>query len=230
MNTQDITYAGQSYPVQYRPGTMDEGVLDQINRCHDHDLSRLPFWDDILRFYEANKRRDKPLLIVDGGAHIGIASVWFHLMFPQAKILAYELNEENFKVLQENTRKIPQMLTCNQALMGSSGFYQEADPGQGNWGFRATAGETGKAGVTLDRIYGYASRRHIPFIVKLDVEGEEENILRNHAGWLSQTPVVMVECHNWVKDWSVFDVLRHGRECQDMGANVISVDRGLLGA
>lgn len=39
----------------------------------------------------------KPKLIIDGGANVGYASVWFANKFPKAKIFAVESEDENLK-------------------------------------------------------------------------------------------------------------------------------------
>jgi FkbM family methyltransferase len=43
-----------------------------------------------------------PTTILDGGANIGLASVYFAHRYPAASIVAVEPNQENFEVLQKN--------------------------------------------------------------------------------------------------------------------------------
>jgi len=48
-----------------------------------------------------------PSTMLDGGANIGLASVYFAHRFPNTKIVAVEPNEENFKMILKNTVNYP---------------------------------------------------------------------------------------------------------------------------
>src|SRR5687768_3676011 len=74
-------------PVHLRPGTSDSGVFGQIFLKHEYDLN--------LGF--------EPKVIIDGGANIGLSSVYFKNKYPNAKIIAIEPDEDNFEMLRKNT-------------------------------------------------------------------------------------------------------------------------------
>ena len=44
-------------------------------------------------------------LIIDCGAHIGISTLYFKKLYPQAKVIAFEPNPETFKLLELNVRQ-----------------------------------------------------------------------------------------------------------------------------
>ena len=46
---------------------------------------------------------DAPGLIIDGGAHIGLTSLFFAQLFPSAQIIAVEPQKDNFALLSANT-------------------------------------------------------------------------------------------------------------------------------
>src|SRR5262245_59178053 len=50
-----------------------------------------------------------PAVIIDAGANIGLASLYFAARFPQARILALEVEPSNFRMLTLNTRDYPQV-------------------------------------------------------------------------------------------------------------------------
>jgi tRNA G46 methylase TrmB len=54
-----------------------------------------------------------PETIVDCGANIGLASVYFANRFPNAKIIAIEPEQSNFEMLQKNAAPYPN-ITCLQ--------------------------------------------------------------------------------------------------------------------
>lgn len=59
--------------------------------------------------------KKQPKLIVDAGANTGSASIYFHLRFPGAKIIAIELDPGNYKMLCANLLDLP-VHTIQQAL------------------------------------------------------------------------------------------------------------------
>lgn len=48
----------------------------------------------------------KPRTIVDAGANIGMAALYFHSVFPEALIMCVEPDHDNFRVLYENTFRL----------------------------------------------------------------------------------------------------------------------------
>lgn len=45
--------------------------------------------------------------IIDAGANIGLTSVYLANRFPNARILALEVDQQNFELLAENARPYP---------------------------------------------------------------------------------------------------------------------------
>ncbi len=72
--------------VFLRPGTADQNVYDQvfISKEYDVDLG-------------------DPRFIVDAGAHIGLASVFFACKYPNSAVVAIEPEASNFRVLLKNS-------------------------------------------------------------------------------------------------------------------------------
>lgn len=63
-----------------------------------HSLKREIFTEHIYSFESLS---NSPI-IVDVGAHIGISTLYFKMLYPRAHILAIEPFEENFKILKKN--------------------------------------------------------------------------------------------------------------------------------
>ena len=49
----------------------------------------------------------RPKVILDVGAHVGDATLYFHQQYPEAQIFSYEPCQEFFKYLELNTRDRP---------------------------------------------------------------------------------------------------------------------------
>src|SRR5262245_14031180 len=71
--------------LSIRPRTSDRYVFEQIFLDEDYALSA-----DL-----------NPRFIVDGGANVGYASIYFAHRYPDAEIVAIEPDAENFQILSE---------------------------------------------------------------------------------------------------------------------------------
>lgn len=220
--TRDCCYREQTYPVDLRAGTADEQVFVQIWQAGDYDLSTLPgVWPRIWRSYQAIERPR----IIDGGAHIGLAAVWFSLVFPRAEVISIEPEEENFARLTANTRALRRVWPVRAALGERFGRAIVTDPGEGNWAYQARPAPNGTANLLMLPIAEFVDPARI-FMVKLDIEGAEEGVMRTAGDWLANVPVVILEVHGGV-DQQALEPLYLDREVLRCGENVVSV-RGNL--
>lgn len=221
MITRDCCYREQTYPVDLRAGTADEQVFAQIWQAGDYDLSTLPaVWPRIWQSYQAISRPQ----IIDAGAHIGLAAVWFALAFPRAEVISIEPEGENFGLLTENTRALPRVRHVRAALSERFGRGVVTDPGEGNWAYRVQpAGNS--ANLLMLPLAEFVDPARI-FIAKLDIEGAEDGVMRTAGDWLANVPVVILEVHGWT-DKQALEPLYLGREVFQCGENVVSV-RGNL--
>ena len=37
-----------------------------------------------------------------------------------------------------------------------------------------------------------------PFIIKIDIEGYEEDLFKNNVGWIKNFPIIIIEIHDWM--------------------------------
>ena len=64
----------------------------------------------------------QPNLIIDLGANIGSASIFFSLNYPNSNILSFEPVLETYKILQKNTKYFKKIKIFNLAISDKSGF------------------------------------------------------------------------------------------------------------
>jgi FkbM family methyltransferase len=184
----------------FRPGTSDEGTINQIFHHQGYAVRRLRRAHDIFGLIDSQAAIGRRPLIVDAGANIGASAVFFSLTFPTAVTVAIEPEEKNFALLRKNIEGLD--VRCVRAGLSSSrGRVKVTDPGEGHWGFRteATAEESGIPCVTVPDIYAQLCGNAVfPFIVKIDIEGAESDVFSKDTDWLAQTPLVILEPHDWL--------------------------------
>jgi FkbM family methyltransferase len=124
--------------------------------------------------YEIKKKID-PKLIIDAGSNKGAATIYFSIIYPQAKIDCFEPNEDilpilrkNLKLNKINSRIFPYAVSDKEKIVyfekGENHQYSKLSIKKTNYKVNA---------ITLNRLY---KNKKIG-ILKLDVEGEEEKII-----------------------------------------------------
>ena len=77
-----------------------------------------------------------PRTLVDAGANIGLASLYFANRFPSANIIAIEPEQSNFDLLRKNVAPYETITPIRAALWHENGIIKLVDPERlGKWGF-----------------------------------------------------------------------------------------------
>lgn len=179
--------AGLGYPIYLRTRTSDLSVYREILIRGEYDAA-LPF---------------SPRTIVDAGANIGMASIFFTRKYPEAKVIAIEAEASNFAALIKNVKNYSNVIPIQAALWDRDGeiSVSEADPSTGafgKWGFvthegcgipvRAITMRTLKAETGIDMID----------VLKVDIEGAEKEVFAS-CDWIQSVNCLMIELHDHLK-------------------------------
>jgi FkbM family methyltransferase len=175
------------------------GIRNPVHvRVRTTDVST--YADILLRGEYAFEVPFSPKTIVDAGANIGMASIYFTHKYPEAKVIAIEAEASNFAVLARNVRPYPAIIPVHAALWNRDGQIgvSEADPATGafgNWGFVTREGRGAQVrAVTMQTLMQEMS---IPTIdlAKIDIEGAEQELFED-TRWLKGIGCLMIELHD----------------------------------
>jgi FkbM family methyltransferase len=136
---------------------------------------------------------DKPPRILDLGAHVGSASVFFARRFPGATIIAYEPHPTSAHYARLNTEGM-NVEIVNAAVVGSGAGQVTLFEGKDNTGQRSVhqLGEQRSDGIAVRAIH--ASTLPPCDVLKMDTEGCELENLRAYRH-LREVTVLMLEWH-----------------------------------
>lgn len=180
-------YSFKFPPLIIRKNTSDWKAFKQIFISRDYD-----FPIDI-----------DPKLIIDGGANVGYASLFFADKFPKAEIFAVEPEESNFEVLKKNTARFSQIKPIKAGLWHKNAYIKVLDVGQSKWGFMIEESSPDGCDVqtiTIDQILKQSKYDEIG-ILKLDIEGAEKELFsENYDSWLGKVNVLIIELHDRFKE------------------------------
>ena len=205
-----VAYSSMTYQLgaatrqlHFRQQSSDEAVIKQVLVDQQYDLRRLARAGELLDHATRMRATGRKPLIVDAGANIGTASIYFHGNMPDAHIVAIEPARDNFELLSRNVDGLGVEL-LNGAVASSAGRARVVDPGRGEWAYRTVSiAESENAPdsipyVTINDIYRAHAAPAFPFLVKVDIEGAEGDLFSGNTEWVARTPLVIVELHDWL--------------------------------
>jgi FkbM family methyltransferase len=144
--------------------------------------------------------REAPQTILDLGANIGLTSIYLANRFPQASIVAVEMDPSNVELLRRNVHAYPRIAVVPKAIWHEEGYVCIENPQDEPWAFRARSAEAEEPGAVeaisipaLLRSQGWDKAD----FVKLDIEGAElELLVDGRATWLTNVAVMAIELHD----------------------------------
>lgn len=184
--------------------------------------------------YLDSVRNQRQPLILDLGANVGVTANMFSSRFEKALIVAVEPHSGNFAQLELNCSQLGNVSCLRAAVAVSDGQVSIFDgPEAANNAFRTFGpSESSSLGVvdalspnSLLQRYAQAS----PFVLKIDIEGFEQDLFSGDCSWIDQFPVVMTELHDWMLPGSASSnpmlaaLLRRKRDLVISGENLIAI-------
>lgn len=235
---------GKTFDFNYRNDSVgDNGVIHQMFVSQDY---RVDMWAQgrALAAYHDLHSATRPSLIIDAGANIGAAALYFLHEYSNAFVFAIEPDAENWKLLDINTSDFSQKHNFLGAAAERDGELQLVDPGLSDWGFRTQATEieaSGSSGgmrvksISPRSIMSHVSCAHTnPLIFKVDIEGGEESLFSGDTTWMRSFPLIIVELHDWMLPFSgssrsfVKALAQYEFDLVHRGENIFLFNRELL--
>lgn len=191
-------------PVKLRPGTQDDGLAhDAFFKAHHLPPSSL----------EAKDLR----VIWDLGANVGLTMAHMASLFPGARIVGVELDEDNVRLCRENIAVWGARCEIIHAAVwvadGTVAYERRAGHEQSFHvaedvvspaaeGTRAPASlhaatttlHSQAPAMSLNTLLARTAAEQIDY-VKMDIEGAEARVLKEHAEWAERVRSIKVEVH-----------------------------------
>ncbi len=186
-NRPHLRVPGVKHHVHLRKNTSDIPAFEQVFITREYDFE--PGCD--------------PSVIIDAGANIGLASVYFANRYPGARILAIEPEPGNYQMLKKNTGHYANVTPIHAALWFEDTELSIFDKGKGAWAFTVAEQKTGGIGKTMAISMAHLIKAYdLPYIdiLKIDIEGAEKELFSsNYDEWLPKVRVLVIELHDHYK-------------------------------
>ncbi len=186
--------------VTLRLRESDADMFRQTFYDLQYDLSRLKQNERIQAAYAAILAAGDVPVIVDAGANVGAASLWFARLYPQAKVVALEPDPQNAALCRANTASCGNVIPVEAAIGASSGWARLIGS-DSTASFQTERVEEGGGGVKVLGIadaVALAGPRARLFIAKIDIEGFEADLFACDTGWIDQAAAIFIEPHDWM--------------------------------
>lgn len=184
---------------ELRDNESDKAIFFQVFYEKQYDLYGVEFPDAIK--------------IIDGGANIGCASVYFSLRFPNAEIVAIEPERENFVLLKKNTDAYKNIQRIQAGIWDKNEELSLTNPEGGAAEFMFNKkSNTGNSiiGMTISAIMKSQNWNSVD-VLKLDIEGAEKEVFASDdLEWLKKIKLLIIELHDRYKEGctkTVFEAL-----------------------
>ncbi len=146
---------------------------------------------------------DKVKWIIDAGANIGLAAIYFSEKYPNATIISIEPNKGNFALLQKNTLNYKNVICLNAALWHKDEDLHISNMDEKSAGFMIESKTDSVVdiikSVTISQLLDQYNIDEVS-ILKIDIEGSEKELYENgSSAWLPKCNCVITELHDWLK-------------------------------
>lgn len=175
--------------------------------------------------------------IIDLGANIGLATLYFAAKYPRARLLCIEPDAENYGLLQKNTAYLAEQQRCHTlqaAVWREHAAVVLSAPVAGHVNqYRAEdaktvgAGQQQITGMSMWEIIEASGFATVD-ILKIDIEGAETEIFRGNTDWIKNVKNIAIEFHEDSRERSGFDALmqQHGFSLRGGDAHTVVATRG----
>jgi len=181
-----VCVAGIAHPIYLRLRTSDVPLFTQIilHSQYDWELSK------------------PPGVIVDAGANIGLASIFYSNKYPNAKLICVEPAASNLRLLRMNMANYPNSSVVSGALWKENGYIGIVDPGMGEWGFQTTQEAVSCARARAFTVNSLMDLCEVDYIdlLKVDIEGAEKEVFENPSGWINRVGAIAIELHDALRN------------------------------
>jgi len=210
------SYNWNGYKLNYRPGTSDAGLIYEILLRPGRRIKS----NAVLQFKRCLEywvpEEIAPSVIFDIGGNVGMTSIYYSSIFPNARIYTFEPVKRNYEILKLNTENIKNIQSFNFGL-GSENQEMKifsANDETNNGGFSIYSENTDVNQTSYENIKIKNAGEVIKELginnidlIKIDTEGAEYDILRSmNPKILSNVKWIIGELHS-VNDYKLLDYL-----------------------
>ena len=177
---------------------IDSFTADQIFTHNDYDLRFLKRYDELLERYKHICSLNKKPLIIDCGANIGCSAMHFATTFSKSMVVSIEPEVNNFSLMKENCSGFGNIEFLHKAIGSSDGYVSINNSDDDNNAFRTSRSDDEDIEAVSVNSILQRYKELVPFIIKIDIEGFEDDLFSTNTEWIENFPLLIIETHDWM--------------------------------
>jgi FkbM family methyltransferase len=138
-----------------------------------------------------------PNYIIDGGANLGLFTIWVKHCFSNTNVFCVEPDPVNFEILIRNMQFYNNIKLINAGLWNKNTTLQVQEEFAGSG--KSVVKEDTAGTINAFSINHIMEQYNIPYIdlLKLDIEGSEKIVFgSNYESWLPKVKTILIELHD----------------------------------
>jgi FkbM family methyltransferase len=191
---------GDYNKIEIRYGTTDLFTFWMIFICKEYKLPKT-----IIK---------KPTFIIDAGANIGLASLYYQFQYPNIPICAIELENSNIEILKANFAPYKNICVIDKALWYENTILEIKLPEESRKkdSFSVSQNSLSRDSKKIETITPQEvllnAKNNDIVLFKIDIEGAElELFSHNVENWINSISIFVIETHERFKSNSKYKVL-----------------------
>lgn len=167
--------------------------------------------------------------VLDLGANIGLSVKLWAEHYPDARIIAIEPDETNIELCRRNiaefSDRVVVLRACVAALPGQVYLQKARDECAHRMVRAATVGKTIPVeAVTISQILNTHGKPGLPIdLLKVDIEGAEEEVFSDCRGWIGLVRHLMIELHGqYTREMLLRDLSTAGSNLKLIDSRIVS--------
>ncbi len=181
---------------QYIRDGHDIDTVYEIFGKEDYDITRYKHWN-----YLENNNNTKVPLIIDCGANIGSSANFFFQHFSNSKIVCIEPEKNNFDQIKKNLngKNVELILSAVSSERKNYEIIYSEDSRAFQVNYKITSSFNSNSSVKInDILKQYDNSEYNYFLIKIDIEGSENDLFNKNTEWVNQFDVIIIELHDWM--------------------------------
>lgn len=205
---------------------------------YNHVFGNPKEYETVCNIYKENFKSDN-LFIIDAGANVGYASLYFSNQFANYKIISIEPEPSNFNILTKNisdNKLNNNILPYKKALWHCITTLELFTDNKKEWGFSVNEITNNNANktetITINEILKVENKEVIN-ILKVDIEGAEYEIFLHddrYTNFILKTQLLAIEIHDRAENYKkiIDNITKLGFTYSESGELTIFVNQNLL--
>ncbi|MFD2207943.1 FkbM family methyltransferase [Kiloniella antarctica] len=178
-----------TYPRRLPGSVICDGVTLEYVDLHSFYYQAFQIFEKGLYHFDTKNHSPR---IIDCGAHIGLATLFFHINYPNSRVTSFEADPKIFTILQNNLTA----LGLEQEIASQKAVWITND----DINFNMTSDDSGfvsEEGVTVPsvRLHDILETEERVDLLKMDIEGAEFNVISDCSDMLHKVDRLIVEAH-----------------------------------